>query len=529
MEISYALSSEFLKGLLSLVHSDSAYGSRVLMSMDPQLLPEKRHSEVFSVMKTSLADIGQVPNPLLIRQGLLEKHNSGSLSDEDYRKTLKFLSQSFRVSPLTRKEARGTLKNAILESELGYALDDVYSLYAGHEYDEIESRVGVAFEKARLLESGSIGFSLSRNLDEYVEAVREGAARVVRIPVGIPELDALLKGGLGRGELGCIIAAQKAGKSMGLVWIAQTAVILGLKVLYITLELSEEEVKNRIAAGILSQFTWDIEEGGYRMASTVREGLSRVLERGGDYVIKGYPSKGASVSDIKAYAEDLSRLWGYRPDVLIVDYADEVAPPSGVKRYDSSGNYFVAGEIYSDLRSLGAASDASYNKGGGMNCAVWTASQVQRQAIDREILTMSDVAESIQKASKVDLMVAVCQNEDERETDMLRLYIAACRYAPGGGGTEQEVGPFVRDFAKGRLVKLDGGRFRGESTWQLRKRILAPWRRPQGLPKVQSQSVRQRPLPRRNLLRTIVSQWWEAEKLRPIQFQLSQEVLVNPK
>jgi hypothetical protein len=61
---------------------------------------------------------------------------------------------------------------------------------------------------------------------------------------------------------------------------------------------------------------------------------------------------------------------------------------------------------------------------------VWTASQIQRSAIGKDVTDFRHVADSILKAAKVSLMVGICRDDYERESNIMRLYLALCRFAP---------------------------------------------------------------------------------------------------
>jgi len=488
----------------------------VVEALDPDLITYEALGLVFSVLQGYARKEGSIPDRATFQQLLLQRHHSGAVSGSVYKKARKAYKRAFREEPLSREDAKVVLTDAILDVETLAALDDGYKLYKDRKYDDVYSRMEDAQARTRLLDLGSLGASFRREKDEYIEELRSGESKVDRIPIGVDVFDKCIKGGLGRGELGCVLAPEKDGKSMALNHIAATAVLCGLKVVYISAELGKTILRHRYTANLTGLTVDALEEGGDKIADLADERLERIFDRtGGDCVFKVFPSKAATVRDIEAYLRDLQRLWGYKPDVLIVDYADELA--SGARNLDSSSTYLTLGQIYSELRALGAPPEDSSGVKGGFNCAVWTASQVQRNAIGNEVLEFKDVADSILKVAKVDLMVSLCRNEEEREVDVVRLYVSACRYAK----FPQEVGPFARDYAHGRLVLFDRNARRfEEGTWQQQRKQRLRKRQPP------NQQPRRKSEPRQSLRNPSRNQLWLPKPSWPV--PRSTKVITEP-
>lgn len=458
----YGFSKQFTKALVALILQDPGFGYRVACTLDPELIGGKSAREVFRIVQFHAITNGSIPEKEILRESLQHKLYKGELSSKTLRKSRNYLDSAYRTKPVSRVDASRILKAAILDSEIKQALDDGWALYKSNKFDEFFKRMEMARAVASRLDMGSRGFNMRRDMKDYLQRIANGEARVVRYPIGISSLDSLIKGGLGRGEIGCVLGADKAGKSMALVHIAVTSILLGLNVFYISFELGEMEIENRVFAGITNTHIDLIEEGGEVFANEFGYKLGSILSMTkGNLIVKQFPAKGATVRDVEAYIKDSIRDWGMSPDVLIIDYADEMRSSS----YASSENtYLQMGEIYSALRALGSPPDGSYSDHGGFDCSVWTASHVNRAAVGKELLESRDVRDSIRKAAIVDLMIAICQTEEEAQAEQIRLFIALCRYAP----KFKEVGPYSTDFEHGRLVRFDStvSRFRRGVQWQ---------------------------------------------------------------
>jgi archaellum biogenesis ATPase FlaH len=493
----YAFSSKFISKLVALILVDP-YGPRLVDALEADSMPSAGARLLFAVLKC--CDHGEYSTTVL-SQLMYQRYKDGAIKREAMEDGQRLLRQAQRQRPVSREDAQRIVSSEIMNVGLGVSLEEAFRLYRKREFAEVKSIIEEPYEHVRLLESGNFGMTFPDDWDEYERRVRDGTSNVERIPFGLAPFDERIGGGLGVGELGAVIAAQKAGKSMALVHVAQTGLCLGKTVIYISLELAQDVVSHRIWAGLLDVESTGLAIGGidtWRQLRLRREELAERVVLGRLHV-KQFPGNSVTVRDIEAYIRDVKRNKGLDPDIIIVDYADEVAQSAAY----SQSNYLGIGDIYTQLRALGAPENSAYGTSCGFSANVWTASQVKGAAADKELLTMHDAAESYLKAAKVDLMVALCQDDAERESSLVRFYNAVCRFAPGGRGTADEYGPFAMDYTRGRLFKpQEYDRFSEETLWQVMQR--AQERNLQG----KQRSSRKSPLPRPQVL--------EMSLLRPL-------------
>ena len=186
--------------------------------------------------------------------------------------------------------------------------------------------------------------------DRFAESTRK------TVKTGWNVIDDLMDGGLGPGELGVFVAPAGIGKSWGLVNVAANAVKKSLNVIHYTLELSAPYVGLRfdsVFTGIAAQnLKYHVDE--------VKDCVEKLT---GKLVVKYYPTKSATVNTIKAHL-DRCQIQGYKPDVIVVDYADLLRGTGKEIRHE-------LGNIYEDLRGLA----------GEYEIPVWTASQANRSAL----------------------------------------------------------------------------------------------------------------------------------------------------
>lgn len=235
-----------------------------------------------------------------------------------------------------------------------------------------------------------------------------------KFPTGWSDVDNALDGGIMAGEYGLIMAPPGSGKTTALLNIGYTLAGLygGANVLHVSAEMSQTKVLKRYATRITGI--------PIRRNSSDEDGLVDKIQRTSSKRLKGRLRviylKDKRVNSIGTLIDNLA-VEGFYTDALIVDYADLLHTKNRHNEYR-----FQLAEISRDLRELGNQ----------YNVPVWSATQAGRQAFSKEVITMADVSEAIEKAAIADVIISVCQTHDERELNKGRLFLAKVRDGEGG-------------------------------------------------------------------------------------------------
>jgi replicative DNA helicase len=235
--------------------------------------------------------------------------------------------------------------------------------------------------------------------------------RINRSPIstGWDRMDEIVKGGLGKNELGVVIAPTGAGKSMVLVHLAAQALREGKTVVYYTLELKDTVVGGRFDSCLTGVPLNEMRE-------RKEEILSKIDDIEGSLIIKEYPTKSASVQTIRNHIEKLKKR-GVEPDMVLIDYADLLRPPrvSGEKRHELE-------EIYESLRAIAQIYEIP----------VWTASQTNRGGLNAEVITMESISEAFNKCFVADFIFSLSRTVQDKQSNKGRIFIAKNRNGPDG-------------------------------------------------------------------------------------------------
>jgi replicative DNA helicase len=232
-----------------------------------------------------------------------------------------------------------------------------------------------------------------------------------RLPVttGWPEMDKIAGGGLGKSELGVVIAPTGAGKSMVLVHLGAQALKEGKTVLHYTLELQETVIANRYDSCIT----------GYPLSEIINfkeEVYQEIKDIDGSLIIKEYPTKSASTNTIKAHLSKLVKR-GIKPGMVIVDYGDLLRPV--VIRKEKRNELE---SIYEELRAISTE----------FGCPVWTASQTNRSGLSAEVITMEQISEAFNKCFVADFIFSVSRTIEDKQNNKGKIFIAKNRNGPDG-------------------------------------------------------------------------------------------------
>jgi hypothetical protein len=229
---------------------------------------------------------------------------------------------------------------------------------------------------------------------------------------GLKELDqkTVLNGGLGRGEIGIVVAPTGVGKSHWLVAMGSEALRRGKNVLHYTFELTETAVGIRYDSNLCKIPSSNIYENKEKVLKTYSEkDLGRLI-------IKQYPTGAASVITIRNHLEKLA-MKDFVPSIIVIDYADIMR---STRTYDSLRHELKL--VYEELRNLAME----------LNIPIWTASQANREASKADIVGLENMSEAYGKAMVADVVVSLSRKPLEKATGAGRLFVAKNRAGRDG-------------------------------------------------------------------------------------------------
>ena len=246
---------------------------------------------------------------------------------------------------------------------------------------------------------------------EYITGFEERMTKQARDtqPTAWDSVNDLMDGGLGKGELGVIVAPAGIGKSWTLQAIGTHAVKKGYTVIHYTLELNAAYVGLRYDCIISGQPTGNLQY--------YKEDVQKAIDKlKGNLIIKYWPTRTASVNTVTAHLQQCE-LQGIKPDLVIVDYADIMKSTVNFteKRHQ-------IGHVYEELRGVA----------GEFEIPIWTASQANRSALEEEVIGADKVSEDYSKVMTADFVMSMSRKVEDKIANTGRFHVIKNRFGPDG-------------------------------------------------------------------------------------------------
>ena len=209
----------------------------------------------------------------------------------------------------------------------------------------------------------------------------------------------ITKGGLPNKTLNIALAGTGVGKSLFMCHVASSVLLQGRNVLYITLEMAEERIAERIDANLLNVPIQDIVELPKQMFETKVNNLAKKTQ--GTLIIKEYPTASAHAGHFRSLLNELALKKSFRPDIIFVDYLN-ICASSRYKSNLSVNSYSYIKAIAEELRGLAVE----------FNLPIVSATQTTRSGYGSSDVELTDTSESFGLPATADLMFALISTED---------------------------------------------------------------------------------------------------------------------
>lgn len=411
----YDFSGSFQTKILALLWRDSSFFTLYSETVKPQYFESEIHIDLARIIFTHYEKYEEPPSLEAMEEEVRTLVGSSKIkskkSDEYYSEVNKLVEANLNDMSYVRDKViefgkRQAVTQAILDS-----IDDVK---AGKNYDKVEERIKSATQVGEDIGDHGTDYFSEESIDARLEETYEKSEDLEKIPTGIELLDRVMGGGLGRKELGIVIAPPGTGKTLTLINIGASAINNNKNVLHLSFEMSEEKVAQRYDMKFLNR-SKDAIKGNLKKVSKALKMLGNA--RKGKLIIKEFPTRTCTPDTVRALVTKLRISKGFVPDLIILDYPDIMKPSRtyGERRHELE-------MLYEDVRALGSIFD----------CAVWGASQTNRSALDKKVVTIADLAESFGKAAVADFMIALSQTKKEKKLGQVRYYIAKHRNGTDG-------------------------------------------------------------------------------------------------
>ena len=236
-----------------------------------------------------------------------------------------------------------------------------------------------------------------------------------RIPFDLDLFNKITNGGLPNKTLNIALAGTGVGKSLFMCHVAASAIAQGKNVLYVTMEMAEERIAERIDSNLLNVEIGDLKNLPKDMFSSKMEKLSKRVN--GKLIIKEYPTASAHVGHFKALLNELALKRSFRPEIIFIDYLN-ICASSRFKPGGSVNSYTYVKAIAEELRGLAVE----------FNVPIVSATQTTRSGYSNTDVELTDTSESFGLPATADFMFALISTEELEQLNQIMVKQLKNRY-----------------------------------------------------------------------------------------------------
>ena len=251
-------------------------------------------------------------------------------------------------------------------------------------------------------------------LDDYRERYDFYNRVETKIPFDLAMFNKITKGGLTNKSLNVALAGTGVGKSLFMCHVAAATLLQGKNVLYITCEMSEEKIAERIDANLMGVPIQDIASLPQQLYESKVTNLMK--KTNGKLIIKEYPTASAHVGHFRSLLSDLSLKKGFRPDIIFVDYLNICTSQRFKANFVNS--YTLVKGIAEELRGLAVE----------CNVPIVSATQTTRSGYGSTDVDLTDTSESFGLPATADLMFALISTEESEQLGQILVKQLKNRY-----------------------------------------------------------------------------------------------------
>ena len=236
-----------------------------------------------------------------------------------------------------------------------------------------------------------------------------------RLAFDLEMFNKITNGGLPNKTLNVALAGTGVGKSLFMCHVAASSLSLGKNVLYITMEMAEERIAERIDANLMNIPIDQLADLPRQMFDNRIQRIKDKTE--GRLIIKEYPTAGAHAGHFKSLLNELSLKQTFHPDIIMIDYLN-ICSSSRLKASAAVNSYTLVKSIAEELRGLAVE----------YNVPILTATQTTRSGYSNTDVELTDTSESFGLPATADLMFALISTEEMEGLNQLMVKQLKNRY-----------------------------------------------------------------------------------------------------
>ena len=378
--------------LQNLIFSEE-YSRKVIPFIQPDFFEDRKEKIIFEEIVSFIVKYGSSITTEALN---IEVENRTDLTDTEA-KEIREINQNLKESAVDHQWLLDTTEKWCRDRAIYLALMESIHIADGNDEKKTRDAIpNILSDALSVSFDNNVGHDYLLNYEERYEFYHK---KEEKIEFDLEYFNKITKGGLPNKTLNIALAGTGVGKSLFMCHVASSVLLQGRNVLYITMEMAEEKIAERIDANLLDISIQDLSDLPKLMFENKVTDVSKKTQ--GQLIIKEYPTAGAHSGHFKTLLNELSLKKSFKPDIIFIDYLNICAS----SRYRAAANvnsYSYIKAIAEELRGLAVEA----------NVPIVSATQTTRSGFASSDVDLTDTSESFGLPATADLMFALISTEE---------------------------------------------------------------------------------------------------------------------
>ena len=410
------------QAILNHLINDEEYARKVL----PFIKSEYFQDPSEKLLVDKIVEYSSEYNSIPTREALtVELDRDDKITDEQFKSSTELVSNLILEERTSLEWLLDSTEEFCQERAVYNAIMDSIQIIDGKDSNMGKGAIPEILTKALAVSfDAHIGHDFLEDFDERYEFYHR---KEERVPFDIELLNEITNGGLPKKSLNIILAGTGVGKSLAMCHMASANLMDGKNVLYITMEMAEEKIAERIDANLLNTSLDDLKSLPKDLyAKKVERVKGKTL---GKLIIKEYPTASAHVGHMRHLVNELALKRNFTPDIIYIDYLN-ICMSQRVKAGSNVNSYTYVKAIAEEIRGLAVERAVP----------IVSATQTTRSGYTNSDPGLEDTSESFGLPATADLMLAMVSTEELEDLDQIMIKQLKNRYADPGANKRFVVG-----------------------------------------------------------------------------------------
>ena len=394
--------------LTQLVNNED-FARKVLPHMKRDYFSDKTERTVFEEIAKFVDKYNKIPTQTSLE---IEVHGRKDLNEEEFKKVVAII-QTLDSTDVDFDWLVNTTEQFCKDKAVYNAIVEGIQIIEGKDkHRDADAIPSILTDALAVGFDNRVGHDYLLDADErfdYYHTVEE------KIPFDLEFFNRITKGGLPPKTLNIVLAGTGVGKSLFMCHVAANCLSQGKNVLYITMEMAEERIAERIDANLMNVSMEDLHDLPKSMYDNK---IAQIIKStSGTLIVKEYPTASAHTGHFRGLIKELAIKKSFRPDILFVDYLN-ICSSSRFKGQVNVNSYMYIKAIAEELRGLAVET----------NIPIMSATQTNRAGFVSSDIGLEDTSESFGLPATADLMFALISNEELDDLNQIAVKQLKNRY-----------------------------------------------------------------------------------------------------